>query len=201
MSRESASPPVAGLVLAAGSSSRLGTNKLLVELRGEPLVRRAALGALAAGLSPVIVVIGFESARVARALTGVPVTIVTNPRHDEGLPSSLRTGLAAVPLDCAGALVLLPDMPLVTPPMLTELVARFRGSGAPLVISLYGDTAAPPTLYSRALFAALIAAPDGGREVVRAHRSEAAVVRHSAALLVDVDVPADLTRLRTLEPG
>jgi molybdenum cofactor cytidylyltransferase len=196
----SRSGPVAGILLAAGSSSRLGANKLLLELAGEPLVRRAARRALEGGLSPVVVVLGFEPESVAAALARLPVTMATNPRPADGMPSSLRAGLGAVPRDCAAALVLLPDMPLVTPPMLAEMIERFRAGGAPLVISLYGETAAPPTLYSRALFPALLAAGEGGREVVRAHRSEAAVVRRPAALLVDVDVPADLERLRALEP-
>jgi molybdenum cofactor cytidylyltransferase len=128
------------------------------------------------------------------------VALVTNPRHADGMPSSLQAGLGAVPGDCGGALVLLPDMPLVAPPMLAEMIDRFRAANAPLVISLYGETAAPPTLYSRALFPALLAAGEGGREVVRAHRNEAEVVRRPAGLLVDVDVPADLERLRALEP-
>ena len=191
---------VAGIILAAGSSSRLGANKLLIELAGEPLVRRTARRALEAGLSPVVVVLGFEREPVAAALAGLPVALVTNPRHADGMPSSLRVGLGAIPGDCAAALVLLPDMPLVTPPMLAEMIDRFRAGTAPLVISLYGETAAPPTLYSRGLFPALLAAGEGGREVVRAHRSEAEVVRRPAGLLVDLDVPADLERLRALEP-
>jgi molybdenum cofactor cytidylyltransferase len=191
---------VAGVILAAGSSSRLGANKLLLELAGEPLVRRAARRALAAGLSPVIVVLGFELERVAAALGDLPVTAVTNPRHAEGIPSSLQAGIGAVPADCAAALLLLPDMPLVTPPMLAEMIARFRAGGAPLVISLYGQTAAPPTLYARDLFPAILSAGEGGREVVRAYRDLAEVVRRPAELLVDVDVPADLERLRALGP-
>ena len=202
--REWAAPrsgPVAGVILAAGSSSRLGANKLLLELAGEPLVRRAARRALAAGLSPVIVVLGFELERVAAALGDLPVLAVTNPRHAEGIPSSLRAGIEAVPAECAAALLLLPDMPLVTPPMLAEMIERFRAGGAPLVISLYGQTAAPPTLYARDLFPAILSAGEGGREVVRAYRDRAEVVRRPAELLVDVDVPADLERLRAMEPG
>ena len=194
------SAPVAGIVLAAGSSSRLGTNNLLAELAGEPLVRRAARCGLAAGLSPLIVVLGFDPEPVSAALAELPVTRVTNPRPAEGMPSSLRAGIGAVPAACGAALVLLPDMPLVTSPMLVEMTDRFRAGGAPLVITLYGETPAPPTLYARALFPALLAAGEGGREVVRAHRGKAAVVRRPAGLLVDVDAPADLERLRSLSP-
>lgn len=187
---------MAGLILAAGSSARLGTDKRLVELGGEPLLRRAARRALAAGLSPVIAVLGPEGDPAAEALDGLPLVRVSNPRPAEGMPSSLRAGLAAVPDDCAGVVVLLPDMPLVTVSMLSELVSRFGAGRAPLVITLYGTTPAPPTLYARALFPALAAAAEGGREVVRAHRHEAVVVRQPAELLVDVDLPEDLERLR-----
>jgi molybdenum cofactor cytidylyltransferase len=193
-------PAVAGILLAAGSSSRLGANKLLIELRGEPLVRRAARCGLAAGLSPLIVVLGPDPEPVTAALAGLPVTLVPNPRHAEGMPSSLRAGIGAVPPACPAALVLLPDMPLTTPPMLVEMTDRFRAGGAALVITLYGETAAPPTLYARALFPAVLAAGEGGREVVRAHRGGAEVVRRPAGLLLDVDLPADLERLRELEP-
>jgi molybdenum cofactor cytidylyltransferase len=189
---------VAGLILAAGSSSRLGTDKRLVELGGEPLLRRAARNALAAGLSPAIVVLGPEPDPAAAALDGLQVATVTNSRPADGMPSSLRLALAAVPGECAAALVLLPDMPLVTAAMLADMVERYRAGTAPLVISLYGETPAPPTLYDRALFPALFAAGEGGREVVGAHREEAVVVHRPAGLLVDVDVPADLERLRRL---
>ena len=192
---------IAALLLAGGSSSRLGTNKLLVELGGEPLIRRAARRALAAGLDPVIAVLGHEAKRIRGALQGLPVTLVGNPRHAEGMPASVHAGLAAVPDNCAAAMVLLPDMPLVTAPMLSELAARFRATGTPLVISLYGETAAPPTLYARALFPALLAAAEGGRQAVGEHRHLAAEVRWPAELMMDLDVPEDLERLRAMEAG
>ena len=192
---------IAALLLAAGSSSRLGTNKLLVELGGEPLIRRAARRALAAGLDPVIAVLGHEAKRIRGALQGLPVTLVGNPRHAEGMPASVHAGLAAVPDNCAAAMVLLPDMPLVTAPMLSELAERFRATGTPLVISLYGQTAAPPTLYARALFPALLAAAEGGRQAVGEHRHLAAEVRWPAELMMDLDVPEDLERLRAMEAG
>ena len=199
---EAAAPrPVAGLVLAAGASARLGTNKLLVELDGEPLVRRAARRALEAGLSPVIVVLGHAAELVAGALEGLAVRTVTNPRHAAGMASSLHAAVRAVPEECSGGLVVLPDMPLVTTAMIAETVERFRESGAPLVLTLYGETSAPPTLYARSLFPAVLAAEQGGRQVVHAHRGAAAALRRPAELLVDVDRPADLERLRALETG
>jgi CTP:molybdopterin cytidylyltransferase MocA len=99
--------------------------------------------------------------------------------------------------------VLLGDMPLVTGAMIEALVERFRRGTDPLVLSLYGEVQAPPTLYARSLFPALLeSGTGGGREVVLAHRSEAAELRWPEALLADVDRPEDAARLgvRPAEP-
>ncbi len=187
---------VAAVVLAAGSSSRLGRNKLLVELGGETVVRRAAREAVRAGLSPVIVVIGFEATAVAAELQDLPVETVVNERHAEGMHCSLATGIGLVPATCDAALVMLADMPLVSASMLAETVARFRAGHAPLVISLYGEVQAPPTLYSRRLFGALLAADvPGGREVVRQHRDQADVLRWPPDLGADLDRPEDVAKV------
>ena len=186
---------IAGIIPAAGRSSRLGIDKLLVDLEGEPLVRRAARRAIAAGLAPVIVVVR-DASHMSAALSGLPVQLVPNPRPEDGMASSVHAGIGAVPAECDAAVVLLPDMPLVTAKMLTELCERYTADRAPLVITVYGETAAPPTLFARSLFSVLASAAEGGRQVVREHRSRAAIVRQPAALLVDVDLPADLHRVR-----
>jgi molybdenum cofactor cytidylyltransferase len=153
---------------------------------------------LEAGLAPVVVVLGHEAARVAVALDGLPVETVINPAYVEGMHASLRAGIARVPDACDAALVLLSDMPLVTPRMIAELVDRYR-AGGDLVISLYGEVQAPPTLYARRLFPALASADAGcGRQVIRDHRSDAVEVRWPPALLADLDRPEDLERLRAL---
>ncbi len=89
---------IAGILLAAGSATRMGQNKLLLELGGEPLVRRAARTALEAGLAPLLVVVGHEAERVREALAGLPCRFVENPaggRRAGHLASS--AGVAAVP--------------------------------------------------------------------------------------------------------
>ena len=194
---------VAGVVLAAGMSSRLGTNKLLLWLDSEPLVRRAARLAVEAGLSPVIVVLGHEAERVAAALDGLPVNAVVNPAYRAGMHRTLQHGIQHVPADCAAAVVLLADMPFVTAAMLEALVARFRSGAEPLVLSLYGEVQAPPTLYARTLFSELSEAGEAcGRRIVREHRSEAAELRWPEAALADIDRPEDAARLgvRPAEP-
>jgi molybdenum cofactor cytidylyltransferase len=184
-------------VLAAGSSSRLGSNKLLVRLDGETVVRRVARQAIDAGLSPVIVVTGFQSDRIGAELAGLPVELVTNREHAIGMHTSVRVGIEHVPADCDGLVIILADMPLVTSGMLSSLVARFRGGPDQLVISRYGKVQAPPTLYCRALFPALSAAGEGcGRQVIRDHQHEAAELQWAPELLVDLDRAEDVARLR-----
>ena len=105
---------IAAVVLAAGRSTRMGAvNKLIAEIGGKPLVRIAAEQALASRASPVIVVTGHERERVEAALAGLPVALVHNPDYAEGLGTSLKAGIAAVPEDADGAVVCLGDMPQV----------------------------------------------------------------------------------------
>jgi len=175
---------VAGVILAAGASRRMGKNKMLLELDGESLVRRAAKRALAAGLSPVVVVIGHEAARVRAELKDLPLVFANNPDY---------TGLDTLGADVAAVVVMLGDMVRVTAETLALLVAAARGTAAPLVVSRYGDVTAPPLLFRRALFAELLAwTGDGcGKAVVQAHKQEAMYVDRPEALLADVDTPED----------
>ncbi len=192
------SGPIAGVVLAAGNSTRMGRNKLLLELDGEPLIRRAVGRAIDAGLSPVIVVLGFEADRVREALSGLTFHEVINAEFEAGINSSVRLGIGAVPDQAIAAVVMLPDMPFVTTSMLETLMARYRESEAPLVISRYGDVNAPPMLHGRMLFAEFDE-PGGegcGKHVVRRHRDEALVVEWKPAALTDLDVPEDYERVK-----
>lgn len=195
---------VAGILLAAGLSSRMGNNKLFLELGGKTVLRRAAGTALAAGLDPVLVVVGNERERVEAELKGLPCTPVFNGDYARGINTSLRKGIAAVPEEAAGAVVLLADMPFVSAGMIRELVDRWRASAPPLAVSLYGEVLAPPTLYGRPLFAE-IAQLDGegcGKRVVKRHRAEAIELAWPAQALADLDVPDDVARVRAqLEGG
>jgi molybdenum cofactor cytidylyltransferase len=187
---------VAGILLAAGAATRMGRNKLLLRLEGESLLRRAARRALAAGLEPLVVVLGHEADLALPELAGLACLPAVNPHHAQGINTSLSAGLAALPDGCRAAVVLLADMPFVDAAMTAAVVARFRETGAPLVVSRFGEVQAPPTLYARALFAEL-SGGDGegrGREVVRRHLGEAAVVAQPPEGLGDVDVAGDLER-------
>ena len=189
---------VAAVVLAAGTSSRMGRNKLFLQLGGTSVLRRAVATALEAGLDPVIVVLGHESDRARAELAGSSCTTLVNPEYARGMNTSVGAGVAAVPGDAIGAVLMLADMPLVDAGMLRALVERHRDSSAPLVVSTYGDVLAPPILYGRALFPELRALdPEGcGKRVVKQHRGEAVELNWPPSALSDLDVPEDVERVR-----
>lgn len=190
---------VAGVVLAAGTSSRMGQNKLFMEVDGEPLVRRVVGRAARAGFDPLIVVLGHEAGRVQHALEGIPCRMVLNPEYERGVNSSLRAGIhAASETPARAAVIVLADMPFVTTAMLETLIATYRQSNAPLVISDYGGVNAPPMLYDRALFGEL-AVSEGqgcGKHVVKRHRHEAESLPWPVEALTDLDVPDDYERVK-----
>ena len=114
---------MAGILLAAGQSRRMGTvNKLLAPIAGKPLVRHAAETLVDVGLSPLIVVIGHEADKVASALDGLPVQLVFNPDHAQGQASSVGVGVAALDADITDLLIALGDMPLLSTSLLEKLV-------------------------------------------------------------------------------
>jgi molybdenum cofactor cytidylyltransferase len=190
-------PKVSAIVLAAGASTRMGRNKLLLDVGGEPLVRRAVRAAIEGGVDEVVVVLGHEEDRVRAELRGLDCVPVVNPDHAEGAGTSVRTGVRQT----AGAdalMVVLADMPFVTAGMIATLVERYRATRAPLVVSHYGDVQAPPTLYDRALFDELLAIPGErcAKQVVKRHQARAEVVSWPAAALRDIDLPADYDDVR-----
>lgn len=191
---------VAGMLLAAGTSSRMGRDKMLLEVGGETLLHRAARRALDAGLDPILVVLGADRADHAEELADLDVAIVENEAPEEGKSRSVGLALDAVPDDAAAGVVMLADMPLVTSEMIAALVARYREGSGPIVASRYGDVHAPPILYDRALFGELRAMQGRGcgKAVVKADPDRVVAVDWPEEALTDVDRPADLDRVRAL---
>jgi molybdenum cofactor cytidylyltransferase len=195
-------PRIGAVILAAGASRRMGRNKMLLPVDGEPMVRRAAGAALDAGLTPVVVVLGHEPDRVREALAGLPCTFTASDDPTGPTSASLHAGLRA--LDAAptaaaidAAVVLLGDMVHVSAEMIASLVRSSRMGRAPLEVSRYGEVLAPPLLFRRALWPELLAwTGEGcGKAVVRAHEAEAALHDWPVEALQDVDTPADYEAL------
>jgi len=190
---------VAAVILAAGTSSRMGTNKMLLEIDGEPLVRRSARRARGAGLSPIVVVVGHEADKVEAQLDGFTCQFAVNPDFTGPTSGSLHRGLEQLAPGVGAAVVILADMVHVTGEMMRALVDEARVSNAPLFVSRYKGVTAPPILFRRALFPELMAwEGDGcGKAVVQAHAAEAVYKDWPAEALMDVDTPEDFQGVRT----
>lgn len=198
---EAASGPVAGVLLAAGLSTRMGQPKQLAPLHGWPLCTYAARALAAAGHSHLLAVIppGTVGDSVRAALDGLGFAFVVNPDPARGLASSFRAAVAALPAGLAGANFALADMPMVTADVHRALLAAFRETGAPVVLAEYGDAPdavrAPPHVFRADLLRAVQDTPDadhGPRSLIAAHRAQAVTLHFPAALLLDVDTPAAL---------
>jgi len=176
----------------------MGRNKLLFDVAGEPLVRRVVRSAAAAGLDPIVVVLGHEPEAVRGALARLSCEYVLNPRHGDGMKSSVCAGVAALPPDVAAAIVLLSDMPFVIPAMLQGLAERHRDGDALLILSEYDGVHAPPTLIDRSLFGELMAEPVRGcsKRLRARHPDETAAIGWPATALADVDLPVDYERVK-----
>jgi len=192
---------IAGLVLAAGRSTRMGgPNKLLEEINGKPLVRIVAEQALASRASPVIVVTGHQRERVERVLAGLPVTVVHNPDFADGLSTSLKAGIKAVPPDADGAIVTLGDMPQVSAKLIDRLIAAFDPErGALVVIPTIDGKRGNPVLWARRFFPDLLAVEGdiGARHLIAGYAEAVAEVAiEDAAALTDIDTPEALIAVR-----
>ena len=194
---------IAALVLAAGQASRyraaggVEATKLIADWRGEPLVRWAAKAALASRARPVVVVTGHASAQVEAALAGLDVRFAHNPDFALGMATSLRIGVAALPADAAGAVVLLGDMPAVEPSVVDALIAAFCGRrGALAAMAHYRGRRGNPVLLGRALFAEIagLGGDEGARALLQALPPEkvATVEIPDAGVVMDIDRPEDL---------
>jgi len=202
---ESDPEDVGAVVLAAGSSSRMGAPKQLLRFGGQTLLRRAALAALGAGCRPVVVVTGAYAELSRGELRGLEVLEAVNERWADGMASSIRAGLWALVGADAGAsavVLMLCDQPYVTPEVVASLVAAHSATGRPLVASRYGESFGAPALFARPLFAELagLEGAAGAKQVIKSHASEAHFVDFPAGE-VDVDTPEDFARLPTPPAG
>lgn len=189
------------VLLAAGSATRMGQPKQLLDFGGVPLVRHAAMEAMASGCSPVVVVCGAQGDAIASALAGLPVLIAHNTRWEEGMGTSIQCGiqeLARCAPDAKGMILSLADQPLLDRETFRLLVETQHRTGEPIVSSAYGGTVGVPVLFCREIFAQLLSLPasQGCKGVIQRNSAMAAMVDCPDAL-ADVDTPEDYQRVLT----
>jgi molybdenum cofactor cytidylyltransferase len=198
---KSAGRRVAAIMLAAGRSTRMGgPNKLLEKISGKPLVRIAAEQALASRASPVVVVTGHERAKIETALQGLDVRLVHNPDYAQGLSTSVKAGLAALPSEAEAAIVCLGDMPQVTSALIDRLIAAFDPDRNALVaVPTFGGKRGNPVLWSRRFFPELTALEGdvGARHLIGTYQEAVTEVPvENAAAMVDIDTPDALLAVK-----
>ncbi|MBX6426247.1 MAG: molybdopterin-binding/glycosyltransferase family 2 protein [Variibacter sp.] len=197
---------VAAVVLAAGQSRRMGgPNKLLESIGQKPLVRRAVEQVLASQAGPVVVVTGHQRERVEEALAGLPVRFAHNPHFAEGLSTSLKTGIAALPPDVDAAIICLADMPQVDAKLIDRLIAAFDpAAGALIVVPTFEGKRGNPVLWARRFFPDLGALQGdvGARHLIGTYADAVVEVPvENRAVFIDVDTPDALAAARAaVEP-
>jgi molybdenum cofactor cytidylyltransferase len=193
---------ITAVVLAAGASTRMGRNKLLLPLEGEPIVRRTTRRVCDAGFDDVLVVLGRDAASVREALDGLPCRFATNDAYETGMGSSFRVAVEHLGRSDA-AMFALADQPFLTTDQFRRLADTYREHRPPVVSVRYGDVTAPPHLFARELFPELSVLQHGAKPVLVRHSDRAVVLDFPAAQLVDIDTPEDYAsaqQLASLEP-
>jgi molybdenum cofactor cytidylyltransferase len=189
---------VGGVVLAGGESRRFGRPKQIVSWGDKSLLAHVVDQALASALRIVIVVTGYEGEQVAKTVADRPVVVAHNPHWADGLSTSVKAGIKALPDDIEAALFVMADQPGLTPGIVDALLRRYDETLAPIVVPLYGGRRGTPVLFDRKMFAELqqVQGDRGGRDLIEKYRQVAEFVEvgpPEAAL--DVDTPGDYERL------
>ncbi|UCH62026.1 MAG: nucleotidyltransferase family protein [Fidelibacterota bacterium] len=193
---------VAAVILAAGESTRMPGNKLLLPIGGQPMIAGAVDAATKAGCSPIIVVAGYNERAIHQALKGREVQFVSNPSWELGLAGSLRIGIAALPDTVDGALIMLGDMPLVKATTIQTLKTAFSANGGKrIVYPAYEGRQGNPVLFPARFFEELLKLQGdrGAKALLQKYTTDTvAVPVASGEVLLDCDTEADYTRALSL---
>lgn len=190
---------IAGLILAAGESSRMGTDKALLAYRGRTFVETLCATLREAGLERIAVVLGHHAEEIRRAVNLEAAQVVTNPDYRHGQTSSLQAGLRALTsADLEGIVLCLVDHPSISVEVIRTLLKNFQQTGAPLVVPTFGGRRGHPVLIGRPLFKELLdlGPESGANTVIRKHQEAAQFVEvEDSGILLDIDDPETYRRL------
>jgi molybdenum cofactor cytidylyltransferase len=189
---------IAGVILAAGASMRMGQAKLLLPWRGKPIIQYAVNAALDSGLNPVLVITGKYHDEIVQALTNTRVTFVKNDAWLEGQSSSVRTGIEVLPQDTLAVVFLLGDQPMIPTSAISLLVKHYLGAQTrPLVLApTVNGKRANPVLFDRAVFPdlKLLKGDEGARQIFTQF-PPTLIEMDEPGLLLDIDSPDDYIKL------
>jgi len=185
------------IVLAAGLSRRMGVQKLLLPFGSETVISHIVREILDSRVDTTFVVVGHDGDRVAAALASLSVTIVPNPNHEDGMLTSVRRGLRALPTDCETILVTLGDLPGITSHLVDQLLGKFSNTDKGILVPLHDGTRGHPLVFSSQYKAEILTQFDdeGLRGLLRAHPDDLAELDVSSPdVLSDIDFPRDYLR-------
>lgn len=188
---------VGAIVLAAGLSRRMGSNKLLADLGGRPLVAHVVAAIAAAEWPRPIVVTGHDAAPIENALSGHAASFVHAEDHAVGLSRSIAAGVSKIPDDWGAVAICLGDMPLIRPATLRGLAEHARHDA--IVVPAYAGRRGNPVLWGRRYFGSLrsLDGDAGGRGLFTRYATNVVeVASDDPAVLVDADTPEALADLR-----
>src|SRR5580704_7195586 len=191
--------PCAAVVLAAGTSTRMGTAKQLLRLDDRPLLQHVLNCVRASGAKEIVLVLGFAAEEIRRGIDVQNVRVVLNESFQQGMGTSLKAGLSAVDPQCAGALIVLADQPFVRPATLDLLMAEHHRSKAQIVIPTYRGFRGNPVLLDRSVFPEVMALDGdvGCRAIFGTHLEGIVKVEvDDVGILLDIDNKDDYERLR-----
>ena len=190
---------IAGVLLAAGMSRRMGdSNKLLVDIDGMPMVRHAAQAMLAGGIEDLVVVTGHQASAIEAALSGLNLRFAHNPDFADGQSCSVAAGIAAMAANASGALIALGDMPYLSADLVAEMVqdhARLGDHNTRISFPVYDGRRGNPVLWGSGFFKALqdLTGDIGGREILAAHPVAVnSITWRDDSIHRDIDNPDDI---------
>ncbi len=188
---------VCAIVLAAGMSTRMGTQKLLLPFDGKTIIEKVVENILKSGIEDIVVVVGANSAEVEEALEFWPVQTVLNERFRDGMHTSVITGIRVLPAHAKAALVFPGDQPLIPEEAIRKVVAAWKHSGKQIVIPLFEGKRGHPPLYDLRLRNELlnIDPATGLRSVALKFPEHVEEVETgSSGIIKDIDTPEEYQR-------
>jgi molybdenum cofactor cytidylyltransferase len=188
---------ISAVVLAAGASRRMGTQKLLLPYAGKTVITHIVDQLCGSHLDEIIVVTGHEPERITTELAGRPNDFAHNRDYESGMLSSVRCGLRALPRRCGAALVALGDQPAITTALVNEMVRVFEETRPGILVPSHGGRRGHPMIFSRRYFDEILAHYDdaGLRGLLQAHPEDVLELEAATdAVLLDMDYPEDYRR-------